>query len=204
MSASMPDHSTNDHMTIEHSEYFRYLRTRSVLGGLYRRHVLYPRICKRLDGRTIDVGCGIGDMLTYRNQTYGVDVNPHTVAYCRSIGLEAVHMEMDRLPHGSDSFDSALLDNVLEHLVDPQPLLLEIHRVLRFGGRLVVGVPGRKGWESDDDHKVYYDELALRETVCAAGFEAGETFYAPLWRSEVLSKSLRQYCVYQVFSKMTW
>ena len=152
-------------MTIEHAEYFEYLRTRSALGAMYRRCFLYPRICRRLAGRAIDVGCGIGDMLAYRRQTEGVDVNPHTVAYCRSIGLNAVHMEIDRLPHGADSFDSALLDNVLEHLADPRPLLLEIHRVLRPGGRFVVGVPGRKGWDSDDDHKVYYNEWQERRST---------------------------------------
>lgn len=188
-------------MTSEHAKYFDYLRTRSALGAVYRRYLLYPRLCRRLSGRAIDVGCGIGDMLAYRQQTEGVDVNPHTVAYCRSIGLDAMHMEIDRLPHGADSFDSALLDNVLEHLAEPKPLLLEIRRVLRPGGRLLVGVPGRKGWDSDDDHKVYYDEPALRETVCAVGFLAGETFHAPLVRSELLSRKLRQYCVYQVFVK---
>lgn len=183
----------------EHIDYFEYLQTRSRLGAFYRRHVLYPRICKRLKGRALDVGCGIGDMLVFRADTQGVDVNPHTVAYCRERGLNALHMEVDRLPQESGSFDSALLDNVLEHLASPHALLREIHRVLRTSGVLVVGVPGRKGWDSDADHKVFYDENSLTTTVSAVGFSRIETFHAPFIRSARLSRTLRQYCIYEMF-----
>lgn len=183
----------------EHIDYFEYLQTRSRLGAFYRRHVLYPRICKRLKGRALDVGCGIGDMLAFRADTQGVDVNPHTVAYCRERGLNALHIAVDRLPQQPSTFDSALLDNVLEHLASPHALLHEIHRVLRPSGVLVVGVPGRKGWNSDSDHKVFYDENSLSTSVSAAGFSRIETFYAPLIRSARLSCTLRQYCIYQVF-----
>lgn len=64
-----------------------------------------------------------------------------------------------------------------------------------------VGVARRKGWNSDDDPKVYDDESALRKTVSAAGFLAGGAFHAPLMRSELLLRNLCQYCVYQVYLK---
>jgi SAM-dependent methyltransferase len=186
----------------KHEEYFHYLNRRSTLGRLYRRHVLYPRLTGMLEGRCLDVGCGLGDMLSFHDGTVGVDVNAHTVAYCQNLGLDARVMEPDKLPLGDGEFDSALLDNVLEHLLDPQPLLQEIRRVLRKGGPLLVGVPGIKGWASDADHKVFYDEGALRQRVESAGFESVRTIHMPLWRSEFLSRRLRQYCVYSMFRSM--
>jgi hypothetical protein len=66
---------------------------------------------------------------------------------------------------------------------------------------LLVGVPGRRGWASDPDHKVFYDENSLRECVSDAGFKLTECFHTPLWRSSILDRYLRQYCVYGLFVK---
>lgn len=181
--------------------YAEYLMRRSRLGGAYRRCVLYPRLGRRLRGQALDVGCGIGDFLRYRPQTVGVDINPHTVAYCHERGLDARLMAPDALPFDDASFDSALMDNVLEHIADPAPLLRELHRVLRGRGRLLVGVPGRLGWDSDPDHKLRYDESLLKSTLESAGFECLETFYTPLWRCEWLSRRLRQYCLFGLFRR---
>lgn len=183
-------------------EYFRYLRGRSRIGALYRRWLLYPRLAKRLTGQCLDVGCGIGDMLAYRgSETVGVDVNRSNVAYCRARGLTAQDMDVDRLPFDDCAFDSALMDNVLEHVSEPAPLLAEVRRVLRPRGCLLIGVPGRRGWAADPDHKVFYDEDSLRECVSTAGFTLMECFHTPLWRSAFLDRHVRQYCVYGLFVK---
>ena len=184
---------------MDDDKYFDYLAGRSAFGATYRWLLLYPRLVKRLRGRCLDVGCGIGDMLLHRPDTVGVDVNARTVAFCRSRGAQAVQMEPDRLPFDARSFDSVLMDNVLEHIADPGPLLGEVRRVLRPGGRLLVGVPGRRGWDSDADHKVFYDEAGLSARVGAAGFAGLEVFHTPLRRSAWLDLNLRQYCVYGLF-----
>ena len=178
--------------------YFDYLMGRSRLGLLYRRYRLYPRICRELHGRVLDIGCGIGDFLAHRPNTVGVDVNERTVSWCRQQGLEAQTMPFDQIPFESDSFDGAVLDNVLEHIAQPEPLLSETLRVLRSGAVLVVGVPGIRGYQHDDDHKVFYDEEALIRTLSAAGFTKRHVFHMP-FRSELLNRRLSQYCVYGVF-----
>ena len=107
----------------DQDQYFDYLMQRSRLGSLYRRHVLYPRLVRRLRGRMLDVGCGIGDMLAFRPDSVGVDINQRTVEYCRQRGLTAHRMDVDRLPFDDGTFDSVLLDNVLEHIAEPAALL---------------------------------------------------------------------------------
>jgi SAM-dependent methyltransferase len=185
---------------MNHDQYFSYLATRSTLGRLYRNLLLYPILNKHLEGNMLDVGCGIGDMLKFRKGAIGVDVNPRLVEHCRSRGLEARLMTADRLPFPDGRFRSALLDNVLEHLEQPMPLLREIRRVLEpEHGIFLVGVPGLKGWLSDRDHKVCYDETTLIERVEAAGFEGLQTFHTPLFKSSYLSRSVRQYCIYGKF-----
>jgi len=183
---------------ISYKSYFDYLSQRSRLGLLYRKHWLYPKLTKVIDGRTLDVGCGVGDMLSFRHNTTGVDVNPHAVAWCRSQGLEAYEMAEDVLPFGDCAFQSVILDNVIEHLYDPEVLLSQIRRVLEPGGVLVVGVPGQCGYAFDSDHKVYYDEVKLIEVISKAGFTRSNVMHLPL-PIPGLGRWLRQYCLYGVF-----
>jgi SAM-dependent methyltransferase len=187
-------------MASAHDEYFAYLSSRSALAHCYRRYWLYPALSRQLRGRSLDVGCGIGDMLDFRAGMVGVDVNPRLVDYCITRGLDARLMANDRLPFEAEAFDSALLDNVLEHLENPAPLLNEIRRVLkRSDGALLVGVPGKKGWASDSDHKRAYDERALIACLEQAGFRHAKTFYMPLVKSSFLDRSMKQYCIYGKF-----
>ena len=183
-----------------HEQYFSYLLRRSLIGDLYRKYWLYPRLSRHLRGKTLDVGCGIGDMLAFRPGTIGVDVNPLNVDYCNSLGLHALTMRPDIIPFDSNSFDSILLDNVLEHIDNPKPLMVEIQRVLKPHGILVVGVPGLKGMASDLDHKKYYSESTLSALASEESFSVQCFFYTPIVKSDYLSKSLRQYCIYSVWS----
>ena len=183
-----------------HEDYFNYLKSRSRLGLWYRRLWLYPRLCRYLKGDTLDVGCGIGDFLSYRSHTTGVDINPAAVEWCSRQGLDAHAMSPDVLPFGDSTFDSAILDNVLEHLDEPQALLEEIRRVMRPKGTLVVGVPGMNGYASDPDHKVFYDERLLVSVLAKAGFGLQRILNMPI-RSTWMSARMRQYCVYGVFTR---
>ena len=181
-------------------KYFEYLKGRSRLGWLYRRYLLYPKLCRYLDGKTLDVGCGIGDFINCRKGTVGVDINPATVEWCRQSELDVHLMSPNMLPFQDVSFDSAILDNVLEHLTEPAELLKEIRRVLRPHSSLVVGVPGQRGYAMDSDHKVFYDEVKLVSTLVSAGFGLKRLFHMPL-RSAWLDVRMRQYCLYGVFER---
>lgn len=182
-----------------YKKYYNYLKTRSFLGQFYRNYWLYPKLVRNLPGKTLDIGCGIGDMLAYRAFTTGVDINPLTVNYCNNRGLEAHLMEPDKLPFKNNSFDSVLLDNVLEHIENPSALLLEIRRVLDTKGILLIGVPGNCGWLGDSDHKINYNEQSLKKILNQAGFKCKKIFYTPLGKSTFLDKKLRIYCMYGSF-----
>lgn len=188
--------STND------VEYFWYLKSRSRIAYLYRWLWLYPRLSLYLYGKTLDIGCGIGDMLAFKKNTIGVDINPMCVDYCVKKGLIAKRMELGILPFNDYEFDSILLDNVLEHIESPVSFLIEIRRVMKKNASIVVGVPGLKGWDSDSDHKIHYNEYDLETVMKNAGFGYQKNFATPFIKSDFLSKTFRQYCIYGVFKKI--
>jgi SAM-dependent methyltransferase len=78
---------------------------------------------------------------------FGVDISEPTVRQAQAAfsdsGLRGVVADVRRLPFRDGSFDAIYSMGTIEHFRDPETALLEMHRVLRPGGRAVVGVPNR-------------------------------------------------------------
>lgn len=180
-------------------EYHEYLRGRNWKGQIYVKRVLYPKICRYTKGKVLDVGCGSGDFLEYCSGAIGIDVNPYNVSYCKERGLTAIHTEGTKFPFKMGEFNSAVLDNILEHIEEPDGIIAETRRILTDDGILVAGVPGRKGFDHDKDHKRFYDEFLLDKVITKHGFKCIEKFYMPFLKSEWLARVMRQYCLYGVY-----
>jgi SAM-dependent methyltransferase len=184
-------------------DYFNYLKTRSNFALFYRTKISYPYIGRFLLGKVLDIGCGIGDYLSVNANSVGIDINPFNVKYCMENGLTAALIENNQFPAEDASFDGAILDNVLEHLTHPEITLNEAKRVLKIGGRLLIGVPGIKGYTMDSDHKIFYDEAKMKELLLKLGFKNIRFLYTPtFFKSNLFSKNLASYCVYGVFEKI--
>ncbi|MEO7189513.1 MAG: methyltransferase domain-containing protein [Vicinamibacterales bacterium] len=82
-------------------------------------------------------------------QTYGVDISPPIVAQARHAfgpgaeALKSVVGDVRDLPFCDGSFDLIYSMGTIEHFDDTQGAVLEIARVLKPGGRAIVGVPNR-------------------------------------------------------------
>lgn len=100
------------------------------------------------EGRLIDVGCAYGYLVLAAERMrkwacYGLDIQMHKLKYARSkypylsLYLGAV----DELCFMDETFDIVIMTHVLEHTFDPLNTLLELSRILRTKGVLVVTVP---------------------------------------------------------------
>jgi SAM-dependent methyltransferase len=74
----------------------------------------------------------------------------------------------------SESLDTVLLSDVLEHIREPAELLAEIWRILRPGGYLVMNVPFTYRLHERPHDYYRYTSYALEYLTTAAGFEVVE------------------------------
>jgi len=182
-------------------EYNTYLKKRSILSYLYRNFFLYPTLQKKLINPVLDVGCGIGDYLRFNKESIGADVNQYNINELLVSGYKAVLIENNILKFQDNYFNSVLLDNVLEHISEPLPLLIEVKRVLKKNGILLIGLPGIKGFKMDKDHKKNYSEISLKNLIEKEGFSYIKSIRMPL-NIKFLSEIMSQYCTYTYFKKI--
>lgn len=199
---------TKDTQTTEFEAYFRYLKSISFIGRIYKRYFSSPFLfffARRYGPRIIEVGSGVGSGVlgTFPASVVGLEINPFAVEYSRKIGLRASLINGDgSFPVKDGAFDACILDNVLEHIERPRRVIDECSRITGRGGGLVVCVPGIRGFDWDSDHKDFYDDARLRQLDDR--WSLTKLFSLPfLVRSETLSKSMKQYCVVAVYRK-TW
>lgn len=125
-------------------------------------------------GPTIDFGCGAGQLLERLPAgSVGLELNPHLLEFLRGLGLEAWPSDgsndafaLRTLP--ARTFRTLVIAHVLEHLDDPPQALATLMAAARRLGveRVIVVVPGIKGFASDATHRTFIDR-AFAETRLA-------------------------------------
>jgi methionine biosynthesis protein MetW len=96
--------------------------------------------------RLLDVGCGEGSLLApfvNHHECYGVDVSENQLRQAEMKGLRTsrVDLENEGLPFGDEFFDLIVCSETIEHLLEVDNLLHEIHRALKLGGVFVLTFP---------------------------------------------------------------
>lgn len=175
-------------------------------GGFNPKNATWPELARLYSAninrgaRCLDVGCGDGNVsgrwLKAHGCDYvGVDISQHAVDQAEMNGLSAVRIDdASALPFDAGSFDVAVCVEVVEHLFQPMGAMLEIHRILRPGGILMVTTPNIAYWRRRldlallgrwnplgdtlsvdqpwrDPHIRFFNPGALKRMLRAAGFE---------------------------------
>ena len=148
------------------------------------RRVLHTALPDRV-AQAVDVGCGPASWLqtwrTFADNVVGVDPFADAIAQ-QSLpeGTRVVRGTADKLPFDTDSVDLALALDVLEH-IDDASALVEIRRILRRDGLVLVTVPAIPWlWSTRDDdagHLRRYTKSSLHSALETAGFDVLDSRY---------------------------
>jgi 2-polyprenyl-3-methyl-5-hydroxy-6-metoxy-1,4-benzoquinol methylase len=164
-------------------------------------------------GRLLDVGCNIGSIsepfVKAGFDVYGIDVSAKYIETCRSKNIKAVCGDITQgLPFEDSFFNYVIAGEIIEHLIDTDFFLAEIHRVLSKNGCLVITTPNILSLENrlrilvgryplfvdykitDDNHLRVYCARALKKQLIETNFKIEKIVgsFVPLFYS-VLKKT---------------
>ena len=171
------------------------------------------RDIKRKNGIVLDCGCGFGSYypLTKDLNTLYLDLSYNQLKrFGKKYGLRSNRICGDilNLPFKDNTFDLILCINVLEHVVDIDRALKELHRVLKNDGILLVVAVNRESIireEIFNDFKIYHRGLSLKDFK-VDGFEMVKytTFYflPPIFK--ILPVFILDYFIDRIYLKLEY
>jgi len=152
-------------------DYFNYLHDRSPIRKKIRTIYLND-IRKYCIGKTIDFGCGVGELLKILPEgSVGFEVNKIVVDFCKKNGLnvnlyvpEADDYNFRMIEAGK--YESFTMNHVLEHLENSSEAINKIFESCHRIGikRIVFTVPGQKGYKTDATHETFINMDYLKKT----------------------------------------
>lgn len=152
----------------------------------------------------LELGVGTGQILLplakigYKN-LFAIDIDAYGLPAFSLEGLKCIQADVSRsiLPLKDACVDVVILFHLIEHLINAETCLLEIARVLKKGGLLVLSTPdwlrNYKRFFSDPTHVHPYDKKAIDWLLRCCGFDSfwirnfgvaqGLGRFWPLWKA---------------------
>lgn len=157
---------------------------RRFIKRFYLNHIL-----KDVIGPTLDLGCGARQLLArLPGNSLGVEVNPVLAEYLSSLNMNALHCNiieddfmLSNIP--VNKFQTLVLSHVVEHFLDAASAIRNIFASAnRIGiSRIIIVVPGKIGYESDNTHHTFIDTLFLEKNNLknVSGYKLDNKSYFP-------------------------
>ncbi|HEY9516150.1 MAG TPA: class I SAM-dependent methyltransferase [Gemmatimonadaceae bacterium] len=212
-----PPISTEDEAGSFYTDYYANLRGDNANGAagptppapdLSRRSSRFWRVAERVPallragGSAADIGCGEGRLCAELRQAgwstvIGVDVSQTRIARARQLYPDIIFHDrpIEEVDVPAGSLDLIVLDNVIEHLVDPLDAVRRLRPLLTPTGLIVLITPnmqsgsfrllGRR-WTPElapHAHIFLFTHGAMRRMLTSAGFavEAQGDFHLPVY-----------------------
>jgi glycosyltransferase involved in cell wall biosynthesis len=157
-----------------------------------RRHAIITGMVDQ-SKPALDIGCGSSRILaTLHDGSVGVDVNLGKLRYARCYSRPLVRASIFALPFADHALEQVVCSQVIEHLPAGTQPFLEITRVLKDGGCLILGTPdyGRANWviierlyklfapdAYGDEHITHYTYSKLLVKLEGLGFQERQLRY---------------------------
>ncbi|MFQ5714594.1 MAG: cytidylyltransferase domain-containing protein [Candidatus Scalinduaceae bacterium] len=135
-------------------------------------------------GRILDIGCGMGDLLSGVNndwEKYGVEVSELAAQEAAKYGNIFVGCLKDA-PYKDEFFDLIVMHHAIEHFSNVEDEMVVVRDLLKHNGKLIVGTPDFDGAMArrygekyrllhDKTHISLFSRISLRHFLEDFGFE---------------------------------
>lgn len=158
--------------------YWWFVARRELALSLLKKH-------STANARILDVGCGTGkgqESFAAFGTVFGLDFSEDALKFSHSRGLTRLaRANAECIPLTSESFDTIVSLDTIEHVPNDAAALNEIFRVLKPGGIFLMNVPAYKWlWGPHDValmHQRRYHRSQLIRELQAAGFKIERASY---------------------------
>lgn len=163
----------------------RMLANEADMAAKHRLRIVLEYLQPEPGERVLDCGCGLGWFLKVIEELApcrlsGIDNDLPRLRRARaeiSTGVSLAVGSVTRLPYADGTFDKVILSEVLEHLPEDLPGLLEVKRVVRPGGTIAITVPNH-------DYPFLWDPINWSlERLGLAPIRSG--FFGGIWTNHV-------------------
>ena len=101
----------------------------------------------------LDIGCATGLLLNYIQKmgwnTKGVEICRESAEYAiREFGVDVFVGSLHEAQFPDQCFDVIHFSHLIEHVPDPKGLLIEVKRILKPGGHVILTTPNADGFQS--------------------------------------------------------
>ncbi len=105
--------------------------------------------------KILDIGVFRGELIIERVKNikkpdiYAVDKDQKAVTSCQKLGIKAVKCDIEKgLPFKANFFEIVSANQIIEHLINIDLFIKEIHRVLKPGGFLLLATENLSSWHN--------------------------------------------------------
>jgi 2-polyprenyl-3-methyl-5-hydroxy-6-metoxy-1,4-benzoquinol methylase len=123
--------------------------------AIHERHRIFPAVFEdRQQSKILDVAAGVGVVGKRIKENYNAellcnDICPKCLSTMEKIGLSTVTFDIDNhekaFPFEDGHFDAVIALATIEHLLNIDHFVSEVHRILRNGGYFYVSAPNYAG-----------------------------------------------------------
>ena len=143
-------------------------------------------------GLKLDIGCGSSKILQSVEDCIGFDIAKRKLRYMAQYGKPMVEGTLFSLPFLEGSFDVVICSEVIEHVPEGLAPFIEMKRVLKPGGLLILGTPdySRRLWRVIEsvyerivpggyavEHITHYSRDSLTDLMQEMGFQIESESY---------------------------
>jgi ubiquinone/menaquinone biosynthesis C-methylase UbiE len=135
-----------------------YARNNTLINDCRLKKVLpiFSKFAAKETNTFLDVGCGDGEFTIklaqklHLKKIYGVDISVEAVKIAKAKKILATCLDVDEknLPYPNNYFDFIYCGSLIELILDADHLLIELHRVLKKDGQLIITFPNLCSWLS--------------------------------------------------------
>ena len=140
----------------------------------------------------LDIGCGSSRIILDLPSAIGMDILENKLRWLKREHRLLVKGSCESLPFRNGHFSAVICSEVIEHVPDTPHILQEMRRVLKPGGKLILGTPDYDRWlwlllewvygivhpgGYAEEHITHFTYRALRRRLQDAGFEIDDCRY---------------------------